>query len=132
MIHSADADFEENGSYRRLRFGKFYGLHWYDSNFVTEYCWLFSFVTLESNNFFFHNFIVTRAMCEGTNNNFDHWQQTSKRDNCRSRTPVMEFESDWIKNKTSSAYTAHIIRAATSIMPWSCRIPIGEGYHEFL
>ncbi|KAI4343376.1 hypothetical protein L6164_010732 [Bauhinia variegata] len=75
------------------------------------------------------------AMCEGRYN----WcssrysrQKTSKNNCCRSRTSAMEFESDWTKHRKSSAYTAQVIRSATSFMPWSCRIPIGEGYHEFL
>ncbi|BFG16133.1 hypothetical protein CerSpe_024070 [Prunus speciosa] len=49
-----------------------------------------------------------------------------------SRTFVMEFESDWTKHRKLPAYTAHVMRSATSFMPWSCRIPIGDGYHEFL
>ncbi|KAK7368442.1 hypothetical protein VNO80_10468 [Phaseolus coccineus] len=61
-----------------------------------------------------------------------NWQNTSKKDYCRSVTFVMELQSDWIKHRKSSSYTAHVIRSATSFMPWSCRIPIGEGYYEFL
>ncbi|CAL8993731.1 unnamed protein product [Prunus brigantina] len=49
-----------------------------------------------------------------------------------SRTFVMEFESDWTKYRKLPAYTAHVMRSATSFMPWSCKIPIGDGYHEFL
>ncbi|KAF7813614.1 F-box/kelch-repeat protein isoform B [Senna tora] len=73
-------------------------------------------------------------MCEGNNSSGlrFNWQKTSKRNYCGSRTSVMEFESDWTKHRKSSAYTAQVIRSATSFMPWSCRIPIGEGYHEFL
>ncbi|KAK7246982.1 hypothetical protein RIF29_41856 [Crotalaria pallida] len=70
-------------------------------------------------------------MCEGRYNSSNlryNKQKSSKRNYCRSRTPVMEFESDWTKHRKSSAYTAHVIRCATSFMPWSCRIPIGEGY----
>ncbi|MBA0760173.1 hypothetical protein Gotri_022936 [Gossypium trilobum] len=44
----------------------------------------------------------------------------------------MEYESDWTKNRVSSAFTAQVIRSATSLMPWSCKIPIGDGFHEFL
>ncbi|KAK8370381.1 hypothetical protein V6Z12_A01G174500 [Gossypium hirsutum] len=36
----------------------------------------------------------------------------------------MEYESDWTKNRVSSAFTAQVIRSATSLMPWSCKIPI--------
>ncbi|KAL8037918.1 hypothetical protein ABFX02_11G068900 [Erythranthe guttata] len=44
----------------------------------------------------------------------------------------MEFESYWMKHRKSSAFAAQDIHFATSFMPWSCRIPIGEGFHEFL
>ncbi|GMI87701.1 hypothetical protein HRI_002439400 [Hibiscus trionum] len=44
----------------------------------------------------------------------------------------MEYESDWTKNRLSSALTAQVIRSATSLMPWCCKIPIGDGFHEFL
>ncbi|KAK6930830.1 hypothetical protein RJ641_002623, partial [Dillenia turbinata] len=44
----------------------------------------------------------------------------------------MEFESDWTRNRKSLAHTALVIRPATSFMPWSCKIPIGDGFHEFL
>lgn len=74
-------------------------------------------------------------MCEGSYNSNglrSNWQQTIGKNYRRSRTSVMEFESDWTKHRKSSAYTAHVIRPSTSFMPWSCRIPIGEGYHEFL
>lgn len=70
-------------------------------------------------------------MCEGgyiVNNCLE----TSEKNNCRSRTTVMELESDWIKHRNSSTFTAQVIRSATSFMPWSCRIPIGEGFYEFL
>ena len=49
-----------------------------------------------------------------------------------SRTFVMELEPDWTKHRKLPAYTAHVMRSATFFMPWSCRIPIGDGYHEFL
>lgn len=79
----------------------------------------------------------TWAMCEGRSNFGSlryNCQKTIKCDYCRSRTSGMEFESDRTKHGKSSAYTAHVIRSVTSCMPWSCRIPIGEGYyeHEFL
>lgn len=44
----------------------------------------------------------------------------------------MDFESDWTRHVKSSAFAAPVIRSATSFMRWSCRIPISEGYHEFL
>ncbi|KAL5760169.1 hypothetical protein ACOSP7_018671 [Xanthoceras sorbifolium] len=50
----------------------------------------------------------------------------------KSRSSGMEYESDWTTHRKSSAFTAKVIRSATSFMPWSCKIPIGDGYHEFL
>uniref|UniRef100_A0A7N0VKX7 Uncharacterized protein n=1 Tax=Kalanchoe fedtschenkoi TaxID=63787 RepID=A0A7N0VKX7_KALFE len=44
----------------------------------------------------------------------------------------MAFESDWTRDRLSSTTTAQVIRPATCFMPWSCRIPIGDSYHEFL
>lgn len=44
----------------------------------------------------------------------------------------MDFESDWENHRKSLAFTAQEIRFATSFMPWSCRIPISEGFYEFL
>lgn len=58
--------------------------------------------------------------------------RTTERNNSKSKSSGMAFESDWTKHRKSSAFTAQVIRSATSFMPWSCRIPIGEGYHEFL
>ncbi|KAE9604815.1 hypothetical protein Lalb_Chr11g0075731 [Lupinus albus] len=75
------------------------------------------------------------AICEGRYNFSSlrsNLQKASKTNYCRSRTSFMEFESDWIKHTNSSAYTAQVKHSATSIMPWSCRVPIGEGYHEFI
>ncbi|KAH1160743.1 hypothetical protein AAZX31_11G254100 [Glycine max] len=75
------------------------------------------------------------ATCEGGYNLGslrNSLQKTSKKNHCGSRTTVMEFESDWTKHRKSSAHTAQVIRSATSFMPWSCRIPIGEGFYEFL
>ncbi|XVF43734.1 hypothetical protein PTKIN_Ptkin02bG0064200 [Pterospermum kingtungense] len=48
------------------------------------------------------------------------------------RASGMEYESDWTKHIVSSACTAQVIRSATSLMPWCCKIPIGDGFHEFL
>lgn len=79
-------------------------------------------------------YIDIRVMCEGgyifgsSRNNV----QKTEKNHCKRKTPVMESESDWTKHKKSSAYTAQVIRSATSFMPWSCRIPIGEGFYEFL
>lgn len=44
----------------------------------------------------------------------------------------MEHESHWSKHIKSNVLTAQVIHFATSFMPWSSRIPIGEGFHEFL
>lgn len=62
----------------------------------------------------------------------NNWQKASQKNHCERKTTVMEFESDWIQYRKSSAYTAQVIRSATSFMPWSCRIPIGEGFYEFI
>ncbi|KAI4382525.1 hypothetical protein MLD38_008478 [Melastoma candidum] len=51
---------------------------------------------------------------------------------CERKNSGMEFELDWTERNKTSAHNAHDIRTATSFMPWSCRVPIGEGYHEFL
>ncbi|KAF8018452.1 hypothetical protein BT93_H3363 [Corymbia citriodora subsp. variegata] len=58
--------------------------------------------------------------------------QSSTTEFTRSKSSGMEFESDWTKHRKTSAYAALAIRSATSFMPWSCKIPIAEGYHEFL
>ncbi|KAG8639994.1 hypothetical protein MANES_13G018350v8 [Manihot esculenta] len=50
----------------------------------------------------------------------------------KSRISGMEYESDWTRHRKSSAFTAQEIRSATPFMPWSCRISIGDSYHEFL
>lgn len=44
----------------------------------------------------------------------------------------MEYESDWTRHYKSSALTANVIRSATSFIPWSLKVPIGDGFHEFL
>lgn len=76
-------------------------------------------------------------MCGGINNSgkFESditLSRTTKKDYIRNETTGMEFESDWTRHRKSSALTTHLIRSATSFMPWSRKIPIGEGYHEFL
>lgn len=48
------------------------------------------------------------------------------------RAPGMARESDWIKHKKSSAYTVQDIHSAPSFMPWSCKIPMGDGFHEYI
>lgn len=63
----------------------------------------------------------TNTLCTRTGRNYS-----------KSKSSGMEFESDWTKHRKSSAFTAQVIRSATSFMPWSCKIPIGDGYHEFL
>ncbi|WJX33458.1 hypothetical protein P8452_21664 [Trifolium repens] len=76
-----------------------------------------------------------RAMCEGGyifGRSRNNWQKTTQKNHYKRKNTVMESESDWTKHKKSSAYTVQVIRSATSFMPWSCRIPIGEGFHEFL
>ncbi|CBI27626.3 unnamed protein product, partial [Vitis vinifera] len=58
--------------------------------------------------------------------------RTTERNNSKCKSSGMAFESDWTMHRKSSAFTAQVIRPATSFMPWSCKIPIGDGYHEFL
>ncbi|KAL1565277.1 F-box/kelch-repeat protein-like isoform X2 [Salvia divinorum] len=41
----------------------------------------------------------------------------------------MDIESD--NHRKPLAFTAQKIRFTTSFMPWSCRIPISEGFYEF-
>lgn len=43
-----------------------------------------------------------------------------------------DFESGWEKHRKPLAFIAHKIRFTTSFMPWSGRVPISEGFHEFL
>ncbi|GFP95849.1 hypothetical protein PHJA_001729100 [Phtheirospermum japonicum] len=57
---------------------------------------------------------------------------SKKLNSSRISNSVMESKSDWTKHKKLSAFTTQEIHFATSFMPWSCRIPIGEGFHEFL
>lgn len=80
---------------------------------------------------------VTRAVCGGKINSrkdkFSIIPDSSKKQNySRTSKSGMEFESDWTQHRKSLAFTALAIRFATSFMPWSSRIPINEGYHEFL
>ncbi|GAB4840596.1 hypothetical protein Ancab_021368 [Ancistrocladus abbreviatus] len=49
-----------------------------------------------------------------------------------SLTCGMANESDWTKHRKSLAYAAQVISSATLFIPWSRKIPIGVGYHEFL
>lgn len=58
--------------------------------------------------------------------------KTSKKSYFTRTISGMEYESDWTRHRKSSAFTAQAIRSATSFMPWSCKIPIGDSYHEFL
>lgn len=79
----------------------------------------------------------TWAMCEGKNISgksvFGISQvKAEKLSYSRISESGMEFESDWTKHRILSSFTAQEIRFATSFMPWSCRIPISEGFHEFL
>ncbi|RYR48519.1 hypothetical protein Ahy_A07g034542 [Arachis hypogaea] len=48
---------------------------------------------------------------------------TSKVAYCSNTNSVLELESEWIKHRKLSSYTAHVVRSSTSCMPWSCRIP---------
>lgn len=59
-------------------------------------------------------------------------QGTNERTHLKSRDSGMACESDWIKYRKSSRYTAQTIQSATFFMPWSLKIPIGDSYHEIL
>uniref|UniRef100_F6HG90 Uncharacterized protein n=1 Tax=Vitis vinifera TaxID=29760 RepID=F6HG90_VITVI len=50
--------------------------------------------------------------------------RTTERNNSKCKSSGMAFESDWTMHRKSSAFTAQVIRPATSFMPWSCKIPI--------
>ncbi|RYR46835.1 hypothetical protein Ahy_A07g032676 [Arachis hypogaea] len=83
----------------------------------------------------FSAFVDIWAMCEGR----FHFgglrykgNNTRKVAYCSNTNSVMELESEWIKHRKSSSYTAHVVRSSTSCMPWSCRILMGEEYFEFL
>lgn len=52
--------------------------------------------------------------------------KVDKKDQKRGRISGMESESDRAKHKKSLG----VINSSKSFMPWSCKIPIGEGYHE--
>lgn len=43
-----------------------------------------------------------------------------------------KFKSGWEKYRKPLAFIAQKIRLTTSFIPWSGRIPISEGFHEFL
>ncbi|KAK1415833.1 hypothetical protein QVD17_31621 [Tagetes erecta] len=47
----------------------------------------------------------------------------------RNRKTGMEFEPDWTRHILSSALKTQVISTAIS---WARKIPINEGYHEFL
>lgn len=58
--------------------------------------------------------------------------KTTERNYFKSRTSRMEYVSDWTNHRKSSAFTSQVICGATFFMPWSLKIPIGDGFHEFL
>ncbi|XAR64409.1 hypothetical protein NMG60_11024730 [Bertholletia excelsa] len=77
------------------------------------------------------------AMCGGRNNSGNTefgfgFNRTVNNDQLRRRRIGMEFEPNWTKRIKSSAFTAEVICYATSFMPWSRKIPITDGFHEFL
>ncbi|KAK8625594.1 hypothetical protein V6N13_090460 [Hibiscus sabdariffa] len=104
-MDQGDSRFRRNGSYRGLK--------------------LLNFMALRD----------IRAMCGeriGYGGVGKKLQGATVNSNSKSRACGMEYESDWTKNRVSSALTAQVIRSATSLMPWCCKIPIGDGFHEFL
>ncbi|KAJ8563132.1 hypothetical protein K7X08_031584 [Anisodus acutangulus] len=52
--------------------------------------------------------------------------------NRRTRRIGMEFDSDLATHRESLTITAQVITSANSFIPWSSKISISEGYHEFL
>ncbi|KAK8582930.1 hypothetical protein V6N13_069696 [Hibiscus sabdariffa] len=70
-----------------------------------------------------------RAMC-GERNGYGgvgkNLQGATVNSYSKSRASGMEYESDWTKNRVSLALTAQVIRSATSLMPWCCKIPIAS------
>ncbi|KAL6969286.1 hypothetical protein U1Q18_029008 [Sarracenia purpurea var. burkii] len=77
------------------------------------------------------------AMCGGRNGSRKICSgitlgRTAKKYQPTSRTISMEFESDWTGHRKSDTFIAEMICSATSFMVWSRKIPISEGYHEFL
>lgn len=51
---------------------------------------------------------------------------------CNRITRDMEFEYNLGKYRQTLTLTTQEFHFSTSLMPWSCRIPIGEGFYEFL
>lgn len=39
---------------------------------------------------------------------------------------------DWMKHRKSSTYKPQLICSVTDFIHWSRKIPISDGYHEFL
>lgn len=134
---------QRNGSQWRLKVG--YGLVWYIS-FLT-----FLFLDLVYSNlsnipflpvivfsYKFLKFVGTGEMFEGRNNSFRNFEfgvdlvGLKKPNNSRTSESGMEFESDWMKHRKSLVFTAQAICFTTSIMAWSSRIPMNEGFHEFI
>lgn len=58
--------------------------------------------------------------------------RTTRTNGLKNGTSGMDYKSDWTKHKKSSAFAAQEIRPASSLMSWCCKIPIGDGFHEFL
>lgn len=56
----------------------------------------------------------------------------TKLNNSRVDESGTDFEFGWEKHRKPLAFIAHKIRFTTSFMPWSGRVPISEGFHEFL
>lgn len=59
--------------------------------------------------------------------------RTNKKKYASSRTTTgMEFESEKPKHRSSFALTDKVLSTAAPFIPRSCKIPISDGYHEFL
>ena len=74
------------------------------------------------------------AMCGGRNSsasiNSDICGVVGK--NLKSVRSGMAIGVDWMKHRKSSTYKPQLICSVTDFIHWSRKIPIGDGYHEFL
>jgi hypothetical protein len=92
-------------------------------------------LVFQLHNILYPSFVDIQAMFAGR----DYFRglegilyKTTERNYFKSRTSRMEYVSDWTKHTKSSAFTSQVICGATFFMPWSLKIPIGDGFHEFL
>lgn len=75
-------------------------------------------------------------MCGGRNNSATisggfNLNRTVTED-LKSETSGMANDLGWTKHRKSSVHKLLLISSATSFIHWSRKIPICDGYHEFL